>query len=60
MLYFLACHFYQKYAVSKFFSMKFPIEWAVCELSKAILKFSMGKIFIGWEFWMNVKKNFRE
>ena len=40
--------------------MKFPIEWAFCELSTAILKFSMGKIFIGREFWMHVKKIFRE
>ena len=43
-------HFIKKCPVITFFSMKFPIEWAIWQLSTIILKFFEKKIFNGEEF----------
>ena len=37
--YFFRYQFYEKFSELKFFSIKFPIEWAIGELSRIILKF---------------------
>ena len=49
--YLLTYSFYQKMSRLKFFSIKFPIEWAIWKLSTIILKFFEKKFSMGKNFW---------